>query len=157
MKNQLSRRNLNDFQRIEITHKCEDAVKAKAKERMLATLKQNQQEDTDRAKLPTRGRATDDLAEIANVGRKTYEHAVEVLEKAPESIVQAVRNDELSINAAYEVTKMPEAEQTEVAERIEKGEKPKDVVADVRSRAGVNNKTYEKAVKIIEEAPEDVK
>lgn len=24
---------LNDFQRIEITHKCEDAVKAKAKER----------------------------------------------------------------------------------------------------------------------------
>lgn len=33
MRNQLSRRNLNDFQRIEIVRKCEAAVKALAKER----------------------------------------------------------------------------------------------------------------------------
>ena len=33
LQNQLARRNLNDFQRSEMVHKCEDAVKAKAKER----------------------------------------------------------------------------------------------------------------------------
>ena len=151
MKNQLSRRNLNDFQRIEITHKCEDAVKAKAKER------QGTRTDVKEDIVLKSARSRDELASMAGVGHSTYEHAVEVLEKAPEPVVKAVRNDDLSINAGYEVTKMPEAERTEVAERIEKGEKPKDVVAEVRSRAGVTNKTYEKAVKVIEEAPEEVK
>lgn len=33
MNNQLSRRNLNDFQHVEIVHKCENAVKAQAKKR----------------------------------------------------------------------------------------------------------------------------
>ena len=157
MKNQLSRRNLNDFQRIEVTHKCEDAVRAKAKERQgrrsdLQTSGQNYPEVERQV-----NRASDELGGLAGVSRKTYEHAVEVLDKAPESVIQAARNDELSINAAYEVTKMPEGTQKEVAERIEQGEKPKDVVADVRSRAGVSNKTYEKAVTVIEEAPEEVK
>ena len=35
MKNQLARRNLTDFQHAEIVHKCEDAVKAKAKEKQV--------------------------------------------------------------------------------------------------------------------------
>ena len=35
-KNQLSRHNLNDFQRVEMVRKCEDAVKAQAEKRMLA-------------------------------------------------------------------------------------------------------------------------
>ena len=131
MKNQLSRRNLNDFQRIEVTHKCEDAVRAKARERQLSGLIQNEASVPE--KLPEReikGDSRDELGAMAGVSGKTYEHAVEVIKKAPEPVVQATRNDKLSINAAYEVTKMPEAEQTEVAERIEQGEKPKDVVAD---------------------------
>ena len=74
MKNQLSRRNLNDFQRIEVTHKCEDAVRAKAEERRLATLKQNQQEDTVPLKSAERRESRDELAEMAGVGHSTYEH-----------------------------------------------------------------------------------
>ena len=33
MRNQLSRRNLSDFQRVELVRKCEEAVKAQAKAR----------------------------------------------------------------------------------------------------------------------------
>ena len=36
MRNQLSRRNLNDFQRIELVRRYEDAVKAQAEQRMLS-------------------------------------------------------------------------------------------------------------------------
>ncbi len=36
-RNQLSRRNLNDFQRVEIVRKCENAVKAEAAKRQEAT------------------------------------------------------------------------------------------------------------------------
>ena len=83
MQNQLARRNLNDLQRIAIIHKCEDAVKAKAKERQLSSLKQN--EDTVREKFPERaetGRANDELGKMAGVSGKTHEHGVKVLEEA---------------------------------------------------------------------------
>ena len=79
-------------------------------------------------------RATDELGAMAGVSRKTYEHATEVLDKAPEPIVEAARNKELSINAAYEVTQMPQEQQDEIAERIEQGEKPKAVVNEVKKR-----------------------
>ena len=143
MRNQLSRRNLNDLQRIELVRKCEDAVKAQAKERQVAGLIQN--ENTVRENLPEREqegkRATDELGAMAGVSRKTYEHATEVLDKAPEPIVEAARNKELSINAAYEVTQMPQEQQDEIAERIEQGEKPKAVVNEVKKRKPMKGKT----------------
>ena len=153
LQNQLSRRNLNDFQRIEMVRKCEHAVKAQAKERQgtrtdLQTSGQN---------FPEVTRANDTLGELAGVSRKTYEHAAAVLDEAPEEIIQATRNSELSINAAYEVTKLPEEKQQEVSRRISHGEKPKDVVAEMRTRSGVSPKTYERAVAVIESAPEELK
>ena len=36
LQNQLARRNLNDFQRVELVRKCEEAIKTRARERMLA-------------------------------------------------------------------------------------------------------------------------
>lgn len=142
MKNQLARRNLNDFQRIEITHKCEDAVKAKAKER------QGTRTDIEDfvEKFPE-SRARDELGEMAGVSGKTYEHAVTVLENAPTPVVEAARKNDLSINAAYQVTRMEPEEQAEIAQRIEQGETPKEVVADVQKRPHVafnsgNNEWY---------------
>ena len=128
MRNQLSRRNLNDFQRIELVHKCEEAVKAQAKARQgtrsdISTSGQN---------FPEVKRATDELGELAGVSRKTYEHATTVLDKAPEAIVKATRKQELSINAAYGVTKLPEEQQAEIASRIEQGEAPKAVISSLK-------------------------
>ena len=103
MRNQLSRRNLNDFQRIELVRRCEEAVKAQAKARQLSGLMQN--ESTVREKLPEREnegkRATEELGELAGVSRKTYEHATAVLDEAPEEVIEAVRNGDISINKAY--------------------------------------------------------
>lgn len=173
MRNQLSRRNLNDFQRIEIVRKCEDAVKSEAKIRqgtrtdLLAPATEAPQEEVRNIPPKVAGRdARDELAGMAGVGHTTYERAVKVLEKAPEVVVNAVRKDELSINAGYEVTKLPEAEQEEITERITHGEAAKSVVSEVRGRvksselgamAGVSGKTYDKAVKVIETAPASVK
>ena len=148
--NQLGRRNLNDFQRVEMVRKCEKAVKAQAEQRMLAG------KSAPMEKFP-QGTARDELGEMAGVSGKTYEHATAVLDEAPQEIIEATRNNELSINAAYEVTKLPEEKQQEVSNRIAQGEKPKDVVAEMRNRSGVSPKTYERAVAVIETASEELK
>lgn len=158
MNNQLSRRNLNDFQRVEIVRKCESAVKAQAEKRMTQGV--NQYTKSPVVNLPqgsTPMKSRDTLGAMAGVSGSTYEHAVTVIDKAPEAVVDAVRKDELSINAGYEVTKMQPEEQKEISERIEHGEKAKNVVAEVRAKAGVSPKIFERAVAVIEAAPEELK
>lgn len=120
MNNQLARRNLNDFQRVEITHKCEDAVKAKAAERMLEG--RNQYSESPMENFPQGSASRDELGKLAGVSGKTYEHAVTVLETAPEPIVEATRQNDLSIHAAYQVTRMEPEQQQEIVERIGQGE-----------------------------------
>lgn len=129
--NQLSRRNLNDFQRIEIVHKWEGTVKAEAKKRQGT---RNDLEDNIQENLPKSYQSRDTLGAMAGVSGKTYEHAVEVLDKAPEAVTQAVRKNELSINAAYGVIQMPPDKQREVSERIEYGEKPKNAITNVKKK-----------------------
>ena len=69
-----------------------------------------------------------------------YEHAVDVLEKTPEAIVKAARKSEISINAAYQVTKMEPEYQQEVVERIENGEDVPVVVTEVRKKQEAKKK-----------------
>lgn len=139
MKNQLSRRNLNDMQRIAIVRKCEDSVRAKAKERQYEGINQYTERVGEKFPEASTGRANDELGSMAGVSGKTYEHAVTVLETAPTPIVEATMQDALSIHAAYQVTKMELEEQEEIAQRIEQGETPKEVVAEVRNRPHVAN------------------
>ena len=129
LKNQLSRRNLNDFQRVEIARKYEDAVKAQAKERQGM---RNDLEENIVEKNPRSSKSRDELGAIAGVSGKTYEHATEVLDKAPTAVIEAARKKEISINAAYEVTKMEPEKQQEIAERIDSGERASKVISDVR-------------------------
>ena len=64
--NQLGRRNLNDFQRVEMVRKCEDAVKAKAKERQLSGLVQNT--SSVKEKFPEQNtQVRDELGKMAGV------------------------------------------------------------------------------------------
>lgn len=154
MKNQLSRRNLNDFQRIEITHKCEDAVKAKAKERQATSTGGSEPQLKEKFPEAEKKQARDELGAMAGVSGKTYEHAVEVLENAPEPIVEATRNGDLSINMAHSVTKLESEEQQEIAHRIEhideepeESQTPKAIIKDVIKRPHVsfnrgNNEWY---------------
>ena len=147
MQNQLARRNLTDLQHIDIVRKCADAVKAKARERQLSSLKQN--EDTVRENFPERvesGRANDELGKIAGVSGKTYEHGVKVLEEAPKPVVEAALRNDLSINMAHQVTKLEPEQQEEIAQRIEhiseepeETSTPKAIVQEVIKRPHVAN------------------
>lgn len=134
MRNQLARRNLNDFQRIEITYKCEDAVAAKAAERQESTRFGGSGNIST-----TTGKARDELGAMAGVSGKTYEHAVTVMEHAPEPVVEAARQNALSINAAYQVARMEPEQQEEIAARIEQGENPKEIFSEVKNRPHVTN------------------
>ena len=100
---------------------------------------------------------------MACTSGKTYEHAIAVLEKAPEPVVQATRQNDISINSAYQVTKLEPEEQKEIADRIEHIEQepketqtPKATVQEVLKRPHVsfnsgNNEWYT-PVNIIEAA-----
>lgn len=100
MQNQLARRNLNDFQRIEITHKCEDAVRAKAEERLHLSEGRGKKGVEKFPQVFEPQKARDELGKMAGVSGKTYEHAVTVLENAPDPVVEATRRNDISINAA---------------------------------------------------------
>lgn len=135
MNNQLSRRNLNNFQRIEIVYKCQDVIKAKAQERMYAG------KANPREKLPQgqniveimgdivnsyfKGRARSELGKKAKVSGKTYEHAVKIIEQAPEELKQAVRSGEMSINKAYTDIKKAEEKRARDERINEEMSKPK--------------------------------
>ncbi len=127
LKNQLGRRNLNDFQRVEMVRKCEQAVKVQAKERQEATQFGGSGKFTT-----TVEKSRDALGAMAGVSGSTYEHAAAILDEAPEEVIQAARSNQLSINAAYEVTKLPQEQQQVVSDRIAQGESPRDVVAEIR-------------------------
>ena len=148
LQNQLSRRNLNDFQRIEMVRKCEQAVKAQAEQRMLKGK-------SDPCVNLRKGRATQELGAMAGVSPSTYEHAAAVLDNAPVPVIEATRNAELSINAAYEVTKLPSEQQQEVSTRIRQGEKPREVVSEIKRQRKTHNKEYWEV--IIENAERSVK
>ena len=147
MQNQLARRNLTDFQRIEIAHKCEDAVRAKSRERQATSTGGAIPQLVEILPQVENGKSRDELGKIAGVSGKTYEHAVTVLETAPAPVVEATRRNDISINAAYQVTKMDPEQQEEISARIEQGETPKAVIADVQKRPHVafnsgNNEWY---------------
>ena len=135
MRNQLARRNLNTIQRAEIVNKCEDAVKAKAKEQQI-----RKPADFVLEKFPEQKPivSRDELGAMAGISGKTYEHAVAVLKNAPAPVVDATIKNELSINAAWQVTKMEPEEQQEISRRIEhiheeppETNTPKAIIQDV--------------------------
>ena len=122
MNNQLGRRNLNDFQRVEIVRKCEGAVKAKAKERQGI---RHDLEDNIVENLPPSSKSRDELGAMAGVSGKTYEHATAILDKAPEEVIQAVRKGDMSINKAYTDMKKAERKAERQAVITEQLSKPK--------------------------------
>ena len=135
LQNQLGRRNLSDFQRVELVRKCEGAVKEKAERNLHLSSGRGIKGVENLPQVKSR----DELGAMAGVSGKTYEHAAAVIDKAPEPVVKAARAGDLSINAAHEVTRMGFEQQREIADRIEQGEAPREVVDEVKKRPHVAN------------------
>lgn len=153
MRNQLARRNLSDLQRVFITHKCEDAVKA-VQEKNLHLSNGRGKKGTEKFPEVNKAESRNILGAMAGVSGKTYEHGVKVLEEAPKPVVEAALRNDLSINMAHQVTKLEPEQQQEIAERIEHIEEepeetktPKAIVQEVIKRPHVsfnsgNNEWY---------------
>lgn len=140
IKNQFGRRNLPAYERARLALRLKPVVSAQAEKRMLSGK-------SDPTQKSAGGETRDELAKAAGVSHDTIAKVEKIENEAPAPVVEASRKNELSVNAAYQVTKMEPEQQEEVAERIEQGEKPKEVVADVQKRPHVtfnsgNNEWY---------------
>lgn len=120
-KNQLARRNLNDAQKIEIAKKIKEEESKLAKEKQLSKLKQNtvnanlsQTENTVYVNsTQTEESSTEtekinvnrEIADMVGVSERTVARYNTIKNKAPEEIQNAVKDNVISINKGYEITK----------------------------------------------------
>lgn len=142
--NQFGRRNLPAHERARLALRLKPVIAERAKEKQLAGLKQN---NTVSQKSVERVDTQKELAKIAGVSHDTIAKVEHIEKEAPEPIVNASRNNDISINMAHQVTKMCDEEKHEIAERIEQGEKAKVVIQEVQKRPHVsynsgNNEWY---------------
>ena len=105
----------------------------------------------------------DELGAMAGMSGKTYEHAVEVLEKAPEPVVQAAR---LALRLKPVIAERAKEKQAEYfGNQYESGlpqksaevQKPIETREELAKVAGVSHDTIAKVEKIERKAPEAVK
>lgn len=164
IRNQFSRRNITPFQRSELALKLKDVISQKAKEKQVRKPANSvPQNSAEQKPIETR----EELAKVAKVSHDTIAKVEKIKESAPLPVVQAARQNEISINSAYQVAKLEPEEQQEIAERIQNIESepketntPKAIVQEVLKRPHVsfnsgNNEWYtpaefiEAAVKVM--------
>lgn len=98
IRNQLGRRNISDYDRVNLTLELKPMIAAKARGRMLSGK-------ADPTQKSAEGETREELATIAGISHDTI-HKVEVIEKeAPPEIKEAARSGKISINKAYKETK----------------------------------------------------
>ncbi len=120
---QKGRRNLTTYQLGQIALKLRDKIEARAREKQ-AEYYGNQYESGLSASLPKV--QTDpidtrkDLAKTVGLGERTMGKIMKIDENAPELVKQAVEADEITVNAAYDVTRrlmeLPEDEREDAVE-----------------------------------------
>jgi len=120
---QKGRRNLTTYQLGQIALKLRDKIEARAREKQ-AEYYGNQYESGLSATLPkVQSDPIDtrkDLAKTVGLGERTMGKIMKIDEDAPELVKQAVEADEITVNAAYDVTRrlmeLPEDEREDAVE-----------------------------------------
>lgn len=143
IKNQFGRRNLPVHERARLALRLKPAIAelAKANQSVYCGnqydgLSQKSAEVQTMIKpINTR----EEIAKAAGVSHDTIAKVEKIESEAPQPVIEASRKNELSVNAAYQVTKMEPDQREEIAQRIEQGEAPKEVFAEVKNRPHVAN------------------
>ena len=144
IKNQFGRRNLPLHERARLALRLKPVIAEKAKS--------NKQEAANKMNLIVGNNVSTEICEnvlpidtqkeiakAAGVSHDTIAKVEKIEEAAPAPVVQASRKGDISVNAAYQVTKMMQEEQEEIASRIQSGENAKSVVLEVQKRPHVAN------------------
>ena len=144
IKNQFGRRNLPMHERARLALRLKSVIAEKAKSnkqeaanKMNLIVGNNVSAEICKNVLPIDTR--EEIAKAAGVSHDTIAKVEKIEEAAPAPVVQASRKGDISINAAYQVTKMMQEEQEEIASRIQSGENAKSVVLEVQKRPHVAN------------------
>ena len=157
--NQFGRRNLPVHERARLALRLKPVIAEKAKEnkqeaanKMNASIGNNVSAEICQnvSAIETR----QELAKVAGVSHDTIAKVEHIEEEAPVQVVEASRRGDISVNSAYQVTKLEPEEQREIARRLEHIEDepeemrtPKEVVQEVLKRPHVsfnsgNNEWY---------------
>ena len=122
LRNQLGRRNLNNYQRVELVLKFEPLVKSAAEQRMMAGKAANPVPTL--AQGQTKGRTRDHLSEAAGVSHGTFAKAKKLVQSADEETKRELRAGKVTVNRAYtELLEKEHEGETKICERC-KQEKP---------------------------------
>lgn len=142
--NQFGRRNLPAYERARLALRLKPVIAEKAKENVLAT--QNNDKSAAFQKSEKQINTAKEIAKVAGVSHDTIAKVERIEEDAPVPVVQASRKGEISINAAYQVTKLEPEQQEEIAQRIEniadepeETQTPKAIVQEVMKRPHIAN------------------
>jgi len=128
--NQLGRRNLTPFIRVELAKLIEPEIKEKARENQGTRTDILQKSAESTKPVDTR----EEIAKVAGVSHDTVAKASKIIEKAPEEVKEAVRQGDLTINKAY----------TQIVKQ-ERDEKEKEMKAKLEEIA-VPTKLYDVVV-----------
>lgn len=165
--NQFGRRNLPAHERARLALRLKPVIVEKAKENKIeAANKMNvnvgNNVSTEICENVKPIDTQKELAKVAGVSHDTIAKVEKIESDAPAPIIEASRKGEISVNAAYQVTKFAPEEKAEISTRIDKGETPKEVIKEIQKRPHVsfnsgNNEWYtpksiiEAAVKVMGE------
>ena len=113
--NQLARRNITKFVRLELLEEQARIIGERAKRT------QGTRTDLTSVSLDTKVDTLQEIADAAKVGRATVARAKKIREKAPEEVKDRVRSGEISINEAYKEIRTAErvAKKQATIEKIE--------------------------------------
>ncbi len=106
--NQFARRNLSNFARSELALQLKPLIAEKAKERMLAGVKQDPTQNS------SEGETREELAKIAIVSHDTISKTETILKKGSDLLKEAARAGTVSVNAAAEIVELPLATQDKI-------------------------------------------
>lgn len=149
--NQFGRRNLPAYERARLALRLKPLIAEKAKEKEVERKTTFQK--SEKSNLPEVN-TTKEIAKVAGVSHDTIAKVERIEADAPAPVVQASRKGAISVNAAYQVTKLEPEQQHEIAERIQHIEEepaetqsPKAIVQDVTKKPHVsfnsgNNEWY---------------
>ncbi len=137
LRNQLGRRNLNSYQRVDLVLKFEPLVKSAAEQRMLAGKAANPVPTL--AQGQTKGKTREHLSEAAGVSHGTFAKAKKLVQSADEETKRELRAGKVTVNRAYtELLEKEHEGETKICERC-KQEKPLSAFSIPSNRRGFSS------------------
>lgn len=148
--NQFGRRNLPAHERARLALRLKPMIEEKAKQQQIRKPADSvSQKSAEQKPIDTQK----EIAKIAGVSHDTISKVEHIEKEAPQPIAEASRKGEISVNSAYQVTKLEQEKQQEIAERIqniqnepEETKTPKAIVQEVLKRPKNQNVTLTKAL-----------